>query len=119
MPFATFHSSGKFSGEFLRRVLTAGNKKLFSIVHMKMQFDLSGQTTKSLLVDSVNLELWGTWTDSIRIVLELCILAFAAMNLFTEMRELRALGFSYFADAWNYVDLLNVWLFAWSALTWM
>eukprot|EP01043_Picozoa_sp_COSAG02_P041402 COSAG02_NODE_3428_length_6761_cov_2.354398_3_plen_364_part_00 len=113
------HSSVMFSREFLRRVLTAGNKKLFSIVHMKMQFDLSGQTKKSLLVDSVNLELWGTWTDSVRIGLELCILLFATVNFFTEMRELRALGFSYFADAWNYVDILNVWLFAWSALTWM
>jgi hypothetical protein len=101
------------------RSLTAGNKKLFSIVHMKMKFDLSGQSTKTLLVDSVNLELWGTWTDSLRIVLELCILSFAAMNFVTEMNELRSAGFSYFADAWNYVDILNVWLFAWSALTWM
>ena len=108
-----------FSRELLRCVLAAGNKKLFSIVHMNMKFDLSGQTTKSLHVDSVNLELWGTSTDSLRIVLELCILAFAAMNFATEMNELRAAGFGYFADAWNYVDILNVWLFVWSAFTWM
>ena len=99
-----------------------GNTKLFSIVKMAMQFELSGQITRSIKVDSVNLELWDSvnpklW-DMLRILLELCILIFTAMNMRTEMTELRELGFGYFSEGWNYVDIMSVWLFTWASMIW-
>ena len=96
-----------------------GNSKLFSIVHMRMKFSLSGQTMKYLNVDSINLELTGSNEDYIRHGLELIILLFTGLTMMTEMMEVIEEGFGYFEDSWNYVDLMNIWLYFWSATVWL
>jgi len=95
-----------------------GNSKLFSIVHMRMTFSLSGQTQKFLNVDSINLELTGSNIDYIRHFLEFIILLFTGLTMLTEMTEVVEQGFDYFEDSWNYVDLMNIWLYFWSAWVW-
>ena len=95
-----------------------GNSKLFSIVHMRMTFSLSGQTQKFLNVDSINLELTGSNIDYIRHFLEFVILLFTGLTMLTEMTEVVEQGFDYFEDSWNYVDLMNIWLYFWSAWVW-
>ena len=96
-----------------------GNQKLFSIVHMKMEFELSGQSKKSLLVDSVNLELTATSLDALRMFMELLIVAFTGLTLVSEMKEVLSDGlFVYVKDFWNFVDILNIWLYVWAAITW-
>jgi hypothetical protein len=82
-----------------------GNSKLFSIVHMTMEFDLSGQTSQAMTVDTVNLELWGSQDDYIRVGLELFICAYTFFNLLGELKELFKDGHKkYFHDWWNYME---------------
>jgi hypothetical protein len=74
-------------------------------VHMTMEFDLSGQTSQAMTVDTVNLELWGSQDDYIRVGLELFICAYTFFNLLGELKELFKDGHKkYFHDWWNYME---------------
>ena len=93
-----------------------GNSRLFSIVHLEMAFYLSGQTSKSLKVSCVNLELGLEAPGSmVRMALEAFVVVAAGMTLLSEMGELLELGWDYFHDPWNYIDLLNLYLYALAA----
>ena len=90
-----------------------GNSRLFSIVHLNMAFYLSGQTSKSLKVSCVNLELGLEAPGSmVRMALEAFVVVAAGMTLLSEMGELLELGWDYFHDPWNYIDPLNLYLYA-------
>ena len=86
-----------------------GNSQIFSIAHVELYFELSGLVKKRISINSVNLELTGSWQDTVRMVLEFLVVVMTGFTLFGEIMELVEMGANrYFSSFWNYVDCLVV-----------
>ena len=96
-----------------------GNEKLFSMVRIEMKFGLTGRVKRQIQVDTVNLELHSTPTDTLRTTLEQVVLLFVLFTGFGEIQDLCSMGLGYFSSFWNYVDLANILLFLVCYAEWM
>ena len=116
-----------------------GNLGLFSVVEATFTFDLGGEVSQDFSVTVLDLELvrstytkedgtereYGTSADTLRMVLEFCVVAGVLYLAAGELKDLRdakqLLGKYrfYFSSMWNFVDLLHISLYILAIFYWV
>lgn len=67
-----------------------GNSQIFCIVHVEIDFLLSGLVKKEIHIDSVNLELAGRRVDQARMVMEALVAVAIVFTLIGEFAMMRS-----------------------------
>ena len=65
-----------------------GNYRLFSIVSAYIEIMATGLVNKRITFHTFKMEMYATATDKIRVLLEVLVLLFVAINFLNEMKEM-------------------------------
>jgi hypothetical protein len=118
----------------VRFVTYNGNLKLFAVVRIHFQFNLGGKVSKSVDVQTLNLELdrekfdWDTLFTyrfgGVLTLLESMLLFYVLCTAAGEFKDVidawKFLGspLKYFVSVWNYFDMAQVWSFIMCGIYW-
>ena len=99
--------------------------KLFASIDINLEFETGGRIRMRYDIQSIRVDMYSTARDHRRLLAELTFLGATIFDVLLKLHKLlrwRSKGRtvrSYFVSIWNYIDLLNILLMVYLALTWI